>query len=516
MLRFRDLSFDALFLGHGQHLSTTDQAEFAQRFILAVLFVQNLAVFLLAPIYLGSCITEEKERRSLELLFISPLRDHEILLGKLFSRMIHLGGVLLAGLPILSLAQLMGGIDMYLLTINFLHTFFNLLAVGCFSLLVSTLMSKTLHAVMTIYGVMLPFMLIFGVVGLAGSSSPFGILAYDPATLAFAVFWWVLSFIVAAICLLLSHLMLRRQAPAPPRWAAPPRLPYRTRGRERSIKKVRDFFGPPVGDMPLLWKEYFFGARPHNQIVFWLLSVVFLFAPLGCGGVVFLVFPVRHVEHMDHFGDMCTFFALCAAMLYCTWSGFRAGASLARERQNKTLDDLLTVPMDRTTLLGWKWLGSILHGWIFAALFAGIVFIGCLTTATHVAAGIFLLGSMIIHAAFWTTAGLYCSVVCRSVLSAYMRLGMAIFFVIFASFMFAATVDFSTDDMGGYFISRGLNPLATWWTLGFTSHEYRHYHFTHAQVAGSLLGVFTYALVGLLLWLWTLGRFYREQHRPRE
>ena len=28
--------------------------------------------------------------------------------------MVHLGGILLAGLPILSLAQLMGGIDMYL------------------------------------------------------------------------------------------------------------------------------------------------------------------------------------------------------------------------------------------------------------------------------------------------------------------------------------------------------------------------------------------------------------------
>ena len=53
-----------------------------------------------------------------------------------------------------------------------------------------------------------------------------------------------------------------------------------------------------------------------------------------------------------------------------------AGAALARERQNKTLDDLLTVPMPRSTLLGWKWLGSVLHGWVFAALFAGVVLLG--------------------------------------------------------------------------------------------------------------------------------------------
>lgn len=523
MARFRWVSFYDLFFGSGQAMSINDRAYFAERFVFSILFVQNLAVFILTPIYLGSCITEEKERRSLDLLFISPLLNHEILFGKLFARMLHLAGILLAGLPILSLAQLWGGVDMGMLLLNFLNTMFNLFTVGCFSMLVSVLMRRTLTAVMTIYGVMLPFLLIFGIVGLAGGSSPFGFLQFHTGT---AVFFGVLFFLhvmVATLSIVMAHVFFRRPAELPPRWQEPPRRTSRVKQNapERTIRRVRDFQVPPVSEPPLLWKEYYFGPRPHSHIVFWLLSTVFLFAPLGLGGMIILLVASAHhrvgdSRELEGLGNMCRFFAVACALLYVLWSAFRSAGTVVRERQNKTLDELLTIPMDRNAILGYKWLGSALHGWVFAVFFGGVVIFGTLTTGMHVAAGIFLIGSVLIHAFFWITLGLYLSVTCRTVLSAYLRLGLMLLFVIIATALYAGIVNFRRDDWAGYFLACGLNPLASWWIFGFTSYEFHQMQVSKAEIGGCLAGVLIYLLLTASLWLLTYGKFQRERYRHVE
>lgn len=523
MARFRWMTFYDLFFSENQAMSINERAYFAERFVFSILFVQNLAVFLMAPIYLGSCITEEKERRSLELLFISPLKNHEILLGKLFARMVHLGGVLLAGLPILSLAQLWGGVDMGMILLNFLNTFFNLLSVGCFSVLISVLMKRTLHAVMTIYGIMFPFLLIFGIAGLAGGSSPFGFLQFHAASAVFFAVLFVMHMFVALVSILMAHVFLRRSAELPPRWHEPPRTPRRLRVQpavpERTIRKVRDFQVPPVSNEPLLWKEYNFGPRPQSHLVFWLLSTIFLFAPVLIGGFLFLVMAgirPHDGDELDRLGGLCRFFAVVCALFYILWSGFRAAGSLVRERQNRTLDELLTIPMERTAILGYKWLGSALHGWIFAAYFVTVVVFGTITTGLHLAGAIFMLGGALIHAFFWTTLGLYFSTVCRTVLSAYMRLGLTLLFVIVGTALYAGIVDFRRDDWTGYFLACGLNPLATWWIFGFTNYEYTQQLLQPAAVEGCLMGIVMYVLMTLSLWLLTYGKFHRERIRSIE
>ncbi len=521
MARFRSMSFADLFFGGSQTMATNQLANFAERFVFSILFMQNLAVFLMTPIYLGSCVTEERERRSLELLFMSPLRNHEILFGKLFARMAHLGGILLAGLPILSLAQLWGGVDMAALVLNFVNTFFNLLTVGCFSLLVSVLMRRTLTAVMTIYGVMLPFLLIFAIVGLNGGSSPFGFLQFHTQTAVFFGVLFCLHLLVATVSIVMAHVFLRRPSELPPRWQEPPRRLARVRQNapERTIRKVRDFHVPPVSDPPLLWKEYFFGPRPHSHLVFWLLSTVFLFAPLGLVGLgLLLLAGAQHGEarQLNVLGNWCRFYAVVCAILYVLWSGFRSAGCIVRERQNKTLDELLTIPTERSTILGYKWLGSALHGWMFAVFFGAVVLFGMVTTGLHPAAGIFLLGSLIIHTFFWTTLGLYYSVVCRTVLSAYLRLGLTLLFLIIATALYAAIVDFQRDDWTGYFLACGLNPVASLWIFGFTSHEYHHFDVSQAAVGGCLAGVLIYVLLTASLWLLTYGKFQRERYRHVE
>lgn len=524
MGRFRWLSFYDLFFGQSGAISHNELGYFARDFVFSILFVQNLAVFLMTPIYLGSCVTEEKERRSLELLFMSPLRNHEILFGKLFARMAHLAGVLLAGLPILSLAQLWGGVDMGALVLNFVNTFFNLFSIGCFSLLVSVLMKRTLHAVMTIYGVMLPGAVIFAIIGFASGASPFGFMQFHTGSLVFFIVLLCLHVMVAAVSIVMAHVFLRRPSELPPRWlepAAGPRQPRQAHVRqsapERTIRRVRDFNVPPVSDQPLLWKEYFFGPRPHSYLIFWLLSTIFLFAPLGLMSLVLLVMAgLQRDQELDRLGYWYRFYAVVCALFFILWSAFRAAGSIVRERQNKTLDELLTIPIDRGAILGYKWLGSALHGWIFAAYFVAVVFFGVITTATHIAGGIFLLGSFLIQAFFWTTLGLYYSVVCRTVLAAYMRLGLSLLFVIVATALYGGMIGFERNDWTGYFLSCGLNPLASWWVYGFTSWELQHFQLAPAAVHGCLAGTLVYTILTGSLWLLTYGTFQRERFRSVE
>src|SRR5262249_45904873 len=86
-------------------------AYFAGTFATAIFALQSAAVIVLTPAYVSGAITEEKERRTLELLFTTHLTDREIVLGKLFGRLMHLCGVVLAGVPILLALQVWGGVE---------------------------------------------------------------------------------------------------------------------------------------------------------------------------------------------------------------------------------------------------------------------------------------------------------------------------------------------------------------------------------------------------------------------
>jgi hypothetical protein len=142
---------DLFRLDPGPGVSLADQARFAERFVVALLVIQNAAVLVLTPAYLGAAVAEEREHRTLDLLFTTPLRNREILLGKFFGRLLHLGAVLLVGLPVLSLAQLWGGVDVAILAAGFASTAFTLLSVGSLSLLCSVHARTGLGAAVAAY-----------------------------------------------------------------------------------------------------------------------------------------------------------------------------------------------------------------------------------------------------------------------------------------------------------------------------------------------------------------------------
>lgn len=95
----------------GQAPTLADIADLAGWLFLAVCYVQYLAVYVFVPLMLAGTICSEREEHTLELLFTTHLRDREIVLGKVGSRLAVVFLLFLSGLPVLAIIRLFGGIE---------------------------------------------------------------------------------------------------------------------------------------------------------------------------------------------------------------------------------------------------------------------------------------------------------------------------------------------------------------------------------------------------------------------
>jgi ABC-type transport system involved in multi-copper enzyme maturation permease subunit len=78
---------------------------------MVIVFLQFAGVYLFMPAITCGVLTQEKERDSLQLLFLTRLGPWTILLEKLMSRVLPMVGFLLLSLPLLAFAYSLGGIS---------------------------------------------------------------------------------------------------------------------------------------------------------------------------------------------------------------------------------------------------------------------------------------------------------------------------------------------------------------------------------------------------------------------
>jgi len=126
-------------------------ARLAQMFFATFSGVQALAIMLIVPAIVVGTIANERERRTLDYLLCSQLSGPEIVLGKLAARLITALLTLLAGIPVLSLTMLMGGISPDLLMMVFATAGSSVVLLGCMSIAVSVWSPRSMDAVMRIY-----------------------------------------------------------------------------------------------------------------------------------------------------------------------------------------------------------------------------------------------------------------------------------------------------------------------------------------------------------------------------
>jgi ABC-type transport system involved in multi-copper enzyme maturation permease subunit len=121
-------------------------------FLWLVLFQMVLLAFI-TPALTAGAVSSERERQTIDLLFVTKLPPFSILWGKLLASMSFVILLLLLSVPIFSLVFLFGGIELDQVLAAFVVTAVAALTLGVIGLACSTAFKRTLPATVAAYGV---------------------------------------------------------------------------------------------------------------------------------------------------------------------------------------------------------------------------------------------------------------------------------------------------------------------------------------------------------------------------
>jgi ABC-type transport system involved in multi-copper enzyme maturation permease subunit len=504
----------------------------------------------LTPAYLAGAVAGERERRTLDVLFTTELTNGDIVLGKLAARAAHLGGVLLAGLPLLALIQLWGGVDGRLLAAAFLVMGLDLLTVGAVSVLVSAHARTVSGALLASYAASIVIALVYtrcawtpaGMFDAlaqwqgaspstaGGAATPAGPRAgfLYPLALCAAV-----TGVVTVYCVAAAILTLRPVRAAPGREdnseSGPRKLPGAEGGADWWPSDDAGGPGegrahPPPGDWPLLWKETY---RSRLEVATREAERRFLKGWPQVLAVVFaLSAPALAVRYLATDRDTLDFYALLGRLavallagLWCLVPGFGAAAAVSRERERRTLDGLLTLPVSRATVLGAKWLGPVLCGRASGYGLATVIVAEVAGGGLHPLGALLLAVAVAAHVAFLAGLGVWASVLCPTTGRARLAVALVLLFLVTGgpAWLVAASPErLLPPEWKEPAADVAANAPGAWWFLTFSPDDFAQELagggtvFT-ARLVAAACGAVTYALLAALLWLDALRNFRAER-----
>jgi len=148
-------------------LSTNALSSFASSFFAVVVTIQMLAVYALTPAYTAGVIAQEKQRGTLDAMLATDLRNHEIILGLLMSRLASLALLVVTGLPVVSLMLLCGGVDPAWVLAVFAATGLTMASLGSLGILQSVSARRPRDAVLRTYLIVIAFLVLTALLHMA-------------------------------------------------------------------------------------------------------------------------------------------------------------------------------------------------------------------------------------------------------------------------------------------------------------------------------------------------------------
>lgn len=430
--------------GHGS-VSLPALAHFARGLFPTLVFVQGLAVVLLTPALVSGAIAGEVQRKTLHDLFTSDLTDVEIIFGKLFARLLHVGVLLAVGLPLLIGLGHLGGIDPRFVLATELAMLSTAFFLGSLAILGSTQTRSTRGALnfcltMTLTWLILPGAMVVllprsGWLGFAvyravhpvnawiSASSPFALwiagLARTiggPAALFERVRWMIgLQLVYGAALAGLATLCVRST--------------YRKREGRLSRRRAAEAAGgarrvggwrPVCGDDPMIWKELFAARTPALYRPLGLFVSLVLGSLLAWSALDFAMPAFRELGAQGYGvaasgsarGQFHFYLRIVGTGIYVVYVlgvASDAAAGLASERERDTWISLISTPLTGTEIIRAKILGAIWGIRHTAVVLAALWLLGVLAGAVHPLGFVGALGELAVFTWFAASLGTWIS-----------------------------------------------------------------------------------------------------------
>jgi ABC-type transport system involved in multi-copper enzyme maturation permease subunit len=337
---------------------------------------------------------------------------------------------------------------------------------------------------------------------------------------------------IVHVCLHFAWRCLRTTARKPTRRVLCPSGPGE-RGVDSVLSNIHIGTRHPVTDAPLLWKEVYHGARfwanlpLGGQFLLW--SGIGLAIVLPILALIGLITGpndnsswLRWDENSFAARTLNPEIRILAALLagmWCLSVAWRACRSVSLEREQQTLDSLLTLPLDRSAILRAKWWGSMLRfRWLVVLLLS--VYLGSiLYGAFHWTAGFIVTAACVIHAAFLASLGIYLSLWCRNTLRANLAMAAVLGLMVFGTAAAAAYRPLFFDTVGvswwDNFVRYGLNPVRAWQFLPMDWGEFKMEFFgapglLNGKLGAAFAGLCVYAILAAVFWIAARRRFVRS------
>ncbi len=533
----------------GQGFTPHESSLLALRFFEVFMLVQLITVSVLTPAFVASSISEEKDRKTMEFLLATDLRNREIVLSKLGSRIANLLMFILTGLPILGIMQFLGGVDPTLVLTGFAATGMTIFGIASVSILNSVMVKKSRDAIAITYLYLIAYLFLgsfaYGLqragaisridfplwfgddaptfsnlitwlntgnllialsnVGMAGS------LAAPAALEQYATFHGILAVVCISWAIVRVRSVALEQAYAPV-------LKAGKRHKSRAA----------VGDRPMLWKEISVETGVHMNWAARILVAILIGSTLFPAGWMIYEYFVEPAnrggfnwfsQSMNVWVRIAGTFVACLTLLGLA---VRASASIGNERDKETFDSLLTSPLDSAEILWAKYVGTILSMRL-AWLWLGIIWVtGLLTGGLHVLALPLLLAAWFIYASFFTVLGLWFSMVARTTMRATVytvlaSVGLAaghwlIWICCGPLFAFGGGTNRAGETLAKFQI--GLTPPLSLGFLAFCAHDFDNQWGGNREMVEfmgfSILGMMIWGVAALLLWFAALGPRFRS------
>lgn len=158
--------FSAMTFSARSSFTGSQAANYGQGLFLYLVLFQMVLLAFITPALTAGAISSERERQTIDLLFVTKLPAFSILWGKLLASMSFVLLLLLLSVPIFSLVFLFGGIELDQVAAAFLVTAVSSLTLGIIGIACSTAFRRTLPATVAAYGaafILLAGTLLYGV-----------------------------------------------------------------------------------------------------------------------------------------------------------------------------------------------------------------------------------------------------------------------------------------------------------------------------------------------------------------